>query len=589
MPDISAAVALLERPISIVTDLATGKAKDVLARLKAERRVKTIHQKLYATQKVKTIWDVDRARSINSFYFPAKVKTSQGVTQPLLKIDELPGNAVILSGIVGQGKSILLRYLLGKEIRGGERVPLFIELRKVASSNLKSYLKAHFNELMEITGHPEIFELFATNGRLAILLDGFDEIDQAKMTEMITSIEELALHYPTSRLVVTSRPASGLETSPHFEVVHIAQLATNDFAGFFHKILPRDKELADRITKAIISSPTQVKALATTPLLATLLTVVYRSNQRIPADFAEFYSDLFEILLVRHDRSKAYNRKRKTKIEDREIQQIFEAFCFKSHAEGPSSLTRQKALELARMSIAAQELTCSATDFLEDVIKVTCLLQEEGGRIEFLHQSVREFFAARYVSTRPDDVAKKFYDLVSNSLKRKSWDQVLRFLAQLDKYRSSQFFFIPALQATLARFDSLGFNAPATSLRAGISDKSGIRQTTKKLDGTLESQPRYTTMVTAVPDPVYHWDQLHARLFALFFGTGGFAGSKWVNAFDKVTNGQFRTYTELAVICGCESELDAGLIAAIEELRGELHEHEARVAVLDSSVDFMGL
>lgn len=61
MPDISIAIGLLKKPLESIFTLATGKAKDEIARLKAESHLKTIYQKLNATQKIKTIWDVDRA------------------------------------------------------------------------------------------------------------------------------------------------------------------------------------------------------------------------------------------------------------------------------------------------------------------------------------------------------------------------------------------------------------------------------------------------------------------------------------------------------------------------------------------------
>lgn len=334
MPDISAALALLKKPLEALGGLATGEAKNLIARLNADANVKRLYQKLSATQKVKTIWNVDRAISLSSFYYPAKIKTSTGQTQTLHSLDELPANTVVISGTVGQGKSILLRHLLGKEIRSGSRVPLLIELRRVPTTGLQKYIQAQFNELLETTGTPDLFDLFATNGRLSILLDGFDEVDPDRVQEITTNIESLAAKYPSCRIIITARPSSGIENSPFFDVVHLAQLEHYDLQGFFNKILPRDKPLALRVLNAVLESQAHVLALTSTPLLATLLTIVYRANQKIPADFSEFYDELFQILLIRHDRSKAgYERKRKTGLSDREIQQVFEAFCYKTRSE----------------------------------------------------------------------------------------------------------------------------------------------------------------------------------------------------------------------------------------------------------------
>ena len=589
MPDITLALALLKRPIEAVAAIATGKTKEVIVRVRASGNLKNLYQKLNATQKVKTIWNVDRALALSSFYFPAKIRTRDGVIQPLSRLDDLPNNAVVLSGTVGQGKSILLRYLLGKEIRSGLRVPLFIELRRTPIEGLETYLRQEFDSLLDIHGHPEVFDIFASSGRVSLLLDGFDEVDPSRVTELVASIDKLASAFPEARIVVTSRPNSGIETSPHFDIIPIAQLTDHDFSGFFSKILSKDKALAERITAAVRNSPTQVKNLASTPLLATLLTIVYRANQRIPSDFSEFYDELFQILLIRHDRSKSgWERKRKTKLSDREIQQVFEAYCYKLKSEGASSVSRPKALEIAAASLAALKIPADEGHFVTDIVKVTCLLQEEGGRVEFLHQSVQEFFAARYLLSRPDDVARAFYGLVHSGKKSATWDQVLIFLSQIDKYRSSLYFYIPALQETLVFLESLDSNAPSPRLRALVSDHVGIRQSLVKPDGTPEDNAKYGTFVFD-RQQYFRLTTLHGQIFETFFRRPNATKGMWVRCFDGKTHNQRVSYTQIAAHCGIDATLDACLAQGVDALRAEYQEFKAQIEVLDNSRSFMGL
>lgn len=588
MPDISSTLSLLRKPIDAVGEAATDKTKEIIARIRATQAVKTIYQKLNATQKVKSIWNVDRAIAISSFYFPAKVKTKSGFTQQLTSLDELPSNQVILSGIVGQGKSILLRYLLGREMRSGKRLPLFVELRRVPNSGLENYLIQQFQSLVEVWSEPRLFHLFATEGRISLLLDGFDEVDTARSQEIASSIDSIALLYPNMRVVVTSRPNSGIENSPYFDVIPLATLSVYDLPDFFQKILSKDRSLAERLTAAVRNSRS-VQELASTPLLATLLTIVYRAHQRIPTDFPEFYEELFQILLVRHDRSKlGYERKRRTKLGDREIQQVFEAFCFKSKADGTSSLLRPRAIELAAASVNTQQMSCNATDFLEDILKITCLLQEEGGRVEFLHQSVQEFFGARYVASRPDEVAQRFYQLALTKGDWKKWDQVLRFLNQVDKFRASKYFFIPILESTLQELDSVDTIASSGRLRESISDKIGVKQTISKPDGASNPiikyyihQPRERAL--------FRLDQIHERLFDKFFGSGKLATNIWQKHFDQNTDGQFLTITQIAVLCNIEEALDTSLREAVTIIQNELISHRSRVANFVASSEFMGI
>lgn len=584
MPDISVAVALLKKPIAAVASFATGKARDALASAKADARIKIIYQKLNATQKVKTIWDVDKARSLSAFYYPAKIQSQSGSKQLLSNLDELPSNAVILSGTVGQGKSILLRHLLGMEMKSGTRIPLFVELRKVPTTGIDRYLQQLFSELLDIDGHPEIFTLFAEQGKISLLLDGFDEVDPNQAKDLMASVERLVLRFPQARVVVTSRPTSGIETSPLFDVVHIAPLSDSDFSGFFNKILSRDRALAGLITTAVMQSKS-VKLVASTPLLATLLTIVYRSTQRIPTDFAEFYDQLFQILLVRHDRSKAYSRQRRTNLGDREIQEAFEAFCFKAHDSGRPVIEKLQALEISKKSIAARELTCLEDDFLSDVIKVTCLLQEDGNQVEFVHQSVREFFAAKYVSSRPDEIVKQFFYKLGTKGNWRKWDQVVNFLSQLDRYRTSQFYLIPMTHRFLKLVHSDSSLAAPPRLRE-ISSHAGVKKNEKK------QQPDKRANFVAYrnyPDDSPHWENINTQLFQLFFGPSGIATNRWVGAFDSVTLGQSKNYTEIAVYCGTIPALDKFLTSFVTGVRLNLTELETSAQVVDSSGDFMDL
>lgn len=585
MPDISLSLALLKKPIEQVLGLATGKTKEKIERLKAESKIKTIYQKLNSTQKVKTIWDVDRARSLSSFYYPAKIRTSSGARQQLNSLNELSTNAIVLSGTVGQGKSILLRHMLSKEIKSGERIPLFVELRKVPLEGLQAYLRTSFDELMGTSSSPEIFQLFAEAGKISFLLDGFDEIDPDRAQDVMSSIDSLASRFPNSKLIVTSRPGSGIETSPQLDVVHIAPLTDSDFAGFFNKILSRDRALAAMICSAVMQS-NSVKEMASTPLLATLLTIVYRSTQKIPTDFSEFYDQLFQILLVRHDRSKAYTRKRKTTLGDREMQQGFEAYCYRSHASGLPVVSKVTALETSKLALAARELNAKEDAFLEDVIKVTCLLQEEGGNIEFVHQSVREFYAAKYIASRPEETAKKFYTKLREGRNWRKWDQVISFLSQLDKYRASQYYLIPTARDFLKSVQSEGIIAAAPRLRELLSDTCGVRKNPKKVENDKQSSFLvYRNQTDANP----YRDLFNDRIYLIFFGPNGIGAGKWSSAFDKTTLNQSKTFTEIAIHCGKLNELDKFLTDFVTEIKVEVVTLQGSATVVESSDEFMSL
>lgn len=451
MPDFSAALLLLKKPFDDLYEKATDELKEKLAILKTHSKVKNLHKRLWESQRVKTIWNIDRPLSLSTFFYPVhiiRMDNEHKLQVRLTSLDNLPNNHNIISGTVGQGKSILIRYLLGKEIKSGSRIPVLCELRNVGDQPLEEYLINRFSLLLSIESDVHVFSYFALSGKISFLFDGFDEIDQANVQKLMQEIEDLSYKYNDCRILVTTRPDSECKYLSSFHTNEIAPLPIDDLEPFYKKVT-RDPEFTNRLVAALKTSPLRIRELVNTPLLATLLGISYRTAQKIPLDFAEFYDDLFQTLLVRHDGSKlGWRRNRKTKLNDREIQQAFEAFCFASRKKQSTSFDKDLAYQLAKESLGDCELKSDSQHFLEDIVKITCLLLEDGKRLNFVHASVQEFFASRYIKTRTEPIAADFYKKLAEG-KWEEWQQELIFLQQIDDHRATKYFKLPDLEKML--------------------------------------------------------------------------------------------------------------------------------------------
>jgi hypothetical protein len=102
-------------------------------------------------------------------------------------------------------------------------------------------------------------------------------------------------------------------------------------------------------------------------------------------------------------------------------------------------------------AIRIAQLNADAEAALADIIKITCLIIEEGGECKFIHKSVQEYHAATFVKDQPDELAGEFYRKVRNKWRR--WEQELDFLEQTDTYRYYKHFLIPDILETLG-FDT---------------------------------------------------------------------------------------------------------------------------------------
>lgn len=455
MPDFTSAIALLKKPIEDIYVGATGALKQRLAVVRAARKVKELHTRLWQIQRVKTIWNTDRALSLGSIFYPVDARIV-GETYESIRniqgIDDLLHARCIIYGTAGQGKSILVKYLVGREIKSGKRIPLLCELRDVGDLSLEDYLIQRFSLLLGINSDAEVFSAFAISGKISFLLDGFDEIESSKVQSALHEIDALAFKYPEAKILLTSRPDAECRSLAGFGAAYVRPLAAADLFPFFKKIT-KDSDFSDKIVKAIEGSPLGIRSLVTTPLLATLLAISYRAAHKIPLEFSEFYEELFQVLLVRHDAAKlGWRRKRESGLTDRQIQQVFEAFCFAVRRQKSLSVGVEKSLDLIDEACKNLQFNLDAQAYLNDVRRITCLVLQDGKKIEYVHASVAHYFAARYIRSRPESIAGSFYDQVLD-LRWHEWVEELRFLRQIDSHRFNRYFYIKDASKTVAYFD----------------------------------------------------------------------------------------------------------------------------------------
>ncbi|WP_416637304.1 hypothetical protein [Pseudomonas sp. OHS18] len=171
------------------------------------------------------------------------------------------------------------------------------------------------------------------------------------------------------------------------------------------------------------------------------------------------------------------------------------------------------------------------------------MLVDEGKNSHFVHASVQEFFAARYIKNRTDIVASKFYGQVLNG-KWGAWGEELSFLKQIDPYRSFKYFYIPDLQRSL---DYLMSGKPAvdSDVVANYLSSLGVIKRNKVVDGR--------TNISYVVDKQIHFNTYHMNALSLRVFTSMFAGyphdariKPWTAGFDSNPECVTRSYKEIA-------------------------------------------
>lgn len=443
--------------IDDIYDYAKDKLKREFNKELIKKRIpKLIEDEINHVRYIKTLWQVDRAVNIDDFYCdshllsPSNHKKSSKRYLMRSTSDLGTGNNIVIRGIAGQGKSILLRYLCTREFEAGNRIPIFIELRRIQSDET---LLDHFSKFFEILNLPidqDLFKVMSKSGKFIFFLDAFDEIDGSQKQKILNELDHLVATSPNCQFIVTSRPNSAIEMSPFFDVWTLDNLLGNEYKNVIGKLADSPKD-AETIIQKIEAHKSGVSDLLCTPLLVTLLIISYKSYQKIPEQLSDFYESIFYVLLQRHDGTKpGFIRPRRCSINDNQYREIFDALCYETKKTKKSSFNNQEMYKLVNRAIKISNLNEDPDKYLKDIITVTCLILFEGNEYRFIHRSVQEYYASTFIKNRPESTVIRFYDACIDYSVWRDWDSELTFLSETDKYRYNKFFILSLCRKWIA-------------------------------------------------------------------------------------------------------------------------------------------
>ncbi|MGI0491748.1 NACHT domain-containing protein [Alkalinema pantanalense CENA528] len=357
---------------------------------------------------------------------------------PGLQVVEQYQRLMVL-GKPGAGKTTFLKYLAIQCMKGrlsGDRVPLFVTLKDFADTpSLPSLVKflANFSIFQEIIGtltSIEMVEKLLITGRALVLLDGLDEVQEKDTPRVIREIRDAADQFGASQFVITCRLAAKEYTFERFTEVEIADFDNEQIMTFVENWFRAKDDLpkASRFMQKLAESQ-PIRELASSPLLLTLLCLVFGEEGDFPSRRADLYEEGVRILLKKWDAKRNIQRDeiyKKLDVQRREdllsyvAFQTFkqnEYFIQKRRVEGyiadfirnlrdvdPDPEMLQIDSELVLRAIQAQH---------------GLLVEQARGIYSFSHLTFQEYFAAREI------VATNRIDLLLPYVNEKRWREVL--------------------------------------------------------------------------------------------------------------------------------------------------------------------
>jgi len=386
--------------------------------------------------KMRTIHSSDIDIMLNDIYHPLSiVHASQS-----MKIEDgfvlSDNNITNIIGFAGQGKSTILRKILLEGIKNGNKIPFFLELRKIGKSGIEEALLKLIAELGINVNKGNLSSLLKSDSVL-LLLDGFDEVSSDMRDEILDEILSLNRNY-NLQIITTSRDGTEICAESGIVNYKVEKIKRSDIISILNKLSQSQEVEQDTLLQIVKLLKENVSLVETmnSPLLVTLFYICYPHLDSIPNSAIEFYSKLFTTLYFRHDKIKNFPRVRKSNITAPEAFEVFCAFCFKSLYDNSLDFTHHSMLEFTKQSLSLCGIEgCHPENMAYDFIDITCLIQRDGfDRYVFLHKSIQEYHAAEYVKSLSLEKKKVFMAAILDSIKKESkMSATAKYLYEIDK------------------------------------------------------------------------------------------------------------------------------------------------------------
>lgn len=234
-------------------------------------------------------------------------------------------------------------------------------------------------------------------------------------------------------MIVTTRPDTEICTQVDITNLRVNKLEEKDIISIISKL---DSNNNSPELPAAIKSNKNLRETLISPILVNLFVVCYPLLDVVPENVKDFYEKLFITLYSRHDKIKGFARDKYSSLPSVKANEIFNSLCFYSLSKGVLDFSENSLHEYISKSLKHYSIDDSfATPLQNDFINITCLIQRDGfDRYVYLHKSIQEFHAAKFISTLSFKQKITFYNKICDKIEQNdTFDNVINFLKEIDK------------------------------------------------------------------------------------------------------------------------------------------------------------
>jgi predicted NACHT family NTPase len=338
---------------------------------------------------------------------------------------------LMILGKPGSGKTTFLKYVALKYIEGMSKarlIPFFITLKDFAETDnqpsLLEYIIQSFNRYgiepatnIQIGLHNSILhknitpiEFLLREGRFCILLDGLDEVKESDIYRILQQIKDFSNLFAKNIFAITCRVAAREYTFEKFTEVEVADFDYGQIVTFTQQWFQakNDPIKAKSFIEKLNQEP-GIQDLASSPLLLTLLCLVFGESCNFPVNRSELYKEGLDVLLKKWDakrnieRDRTYQKLSLKRKEDLLSQIALDTFkkgnYFFKQEEAKYYIT-QYIRNLADKNTDEDALQLASEEVLKSIEAQHGLFVERArGIYSFSHLTFHEYFTARKIVT----------------------------------------------------------------------------------------------------------------------------------------------------------------------------------------------
>lgn len=310
----------------------------------------------------------------------------------------------LIKGAGGLGKSTALRHLFFEALQSKMYFPIYVNLRDLNKNeiSLQEFIRSNIGIASNKVLPENVFNHILEQNAI-LFLDAFDELNDNITNAVIDEVNHISESHQSLRIIATTRPMTE-KLNEAFLEIEICPLTKSQATTLARKLplLPdiKDNFLAE-LNKRLYD---EYSTFASSPLLLTLMALVYSAKRTIPEDISLYYNQALSVLVSEHDAHKpdgGHARIYNSGASPDQVEKIFSAFSAICLIKGSWSFNRSTAISHLEHASRMCGIQIDAQQFLDDIQKHACLLVLEGIEFTFLHRSFAEHFAAKHIAKLP--------------------------------------------------------------------------------------------------------------------------------------------------------------------------------------------